>query len=127
MATINLTQIHHQEHRDWISSLDFYQDKIRIFQKELEKVLFEFSDLYSIIEHVDEYQRILFKKLNQISHFRRQIILHERHLADSNSFNEEDLWGHMETREKLEEFISDFEKLKKNFRGFVSKHLHAPN
>ena len=127
MATTNILQFHHQEHRDWISSLDFYQDEIRIFQKELEKVLFEFPDLYSIIEHVDEYQNILLKKLSKVSHFRRQIILHERHLADSNSFNEEDLWGHMETREKLEEFISNFEKLKKNFRRFVSKHLHAPN
>ncbi len=127
MATINTIQFHHQEHRDWISSLDFYQDQIHIFQKELEKVLFEFPDLYSIIEHVDEYQKILSKKLNQVSHFRRQIILHERHLADSNSFNEEDLWGHMEIREKLEEFIARFEELKKNFRGFVSKHLHAPN
>lgn len=127
MTTSNSIQFYHQEHREWISSLDFYQDQIHIFQKELEKVLFEFSDLYSIIEHVDEYQKILFKKLNQMSHFRRQIILHERHLADSNSFNQNDLWSHMETKEKLEEFISNFEGLKKNFRGFVSKHLHAPN
>lgn len=127
MATINSTQFHHKEHREWISSLDFYQDEIRIFQKELEKVLFEYPDLYSIIEHVDEYQHILSKKLSQVSSFRRQIILHERHLTDSKSINELDLWGHTETREKLDEFITDFEKLKINFRRFVSKHLHAPS
>lgn len=127
MAITNSIEFHHKEHREWISSLNFYQDEIRIFQKELEKVLFEYPDLYSIIEHVDEYQHILSKKLSQVSSFRRQIILHERHLTNSKSINESDLWGHTETREKLEEFITNFEKMKVNFRGFVSKHLHAPN
>ena len=126
MISTNTIQFHHQEHREWISSLDFYQDEIRIFQKDLEKVLFEFPDLYSIIEHVDEYQNIFSRKLTRVSNLRRQIILHERHLTDGKSINESDLWGHTETREKLEEFIADFEKLKVNFRGFVSKHLHAP-
>ena len=97
----NSIEFHHKEHREWISSLNFYQDEIRIFQKELEKVLFEYPDLYSIIEHVDEYQHILSKKLSQVSSFRRQIILHERHLTNSKSINESDLWGHTETREKL--------------------------
>ena len=127
MVTIDTIKFHHKEHREWISSLNFYQDEIRIFQKKLEKVLFEYPDLYSIIEHVDEYQNILSKKLVQINNFRRQIILHERHLSDSKSINELDLWGHTETREKLEEFTTDFEKLKVNFRGFVSKHLRAPS
>lgn len=127
MATTNSIEFHHKEHREWISSLDFYQDEIRIFQKELEKVLFEFPDLYSIIEHVDEYQNILSKKISQVSDFRIQIILHERHLTDRESINELDIWGHAEIRRKLEKFVTDFEKLKVNFRGFVSKHLHAPS
>ena len=127
MTTTNSIEFHHKEHREWISSLDFYQDEIGIFQKELEKVLFEFPDLYSIIEHVDEYQNILSKKLSQISGFRIQIILHERHLTDRESINELDLWGHAKIRGEFEKFVTDFEKLKVNFRGFVSKHLHAPS
>ncbi|MBK8043683.1 MAG: hypothetical protein IPK21_14100 [Haliscomenobacter sp.] len=27
----------HQEHRDWLSQLDFYSEELRIFERELQK------------------------------------------------------------------------------------------
>ena len=125
MSSIHTMAFHHKEHREWMASLDFYHQEIQIFQKEVAKVLLEFSDLYSIIEHVDEYRDIFSKKMEQIDLFRREIILHERHLKEDDDFPSEDLWSHMELRDKINEFIDDFEKLKINFKGFVSKHLHS--
>ena len=105
--------------------LDYYQDELNIFQKELGRVLLEFPDLYSIIEHVDEYRGIFIKKMKKIDKFRREITLHERHLADEGLRENTDLWDHMELRDKFIDFGYKFDKLKTNFRRFVAKHLHA--
>ena len=125
MSLISTIEWHHKDHREWMSSIDFYLDEILIFQKELAKVLLEFPDLYSIIEHVDEYRIIFSKKIKQLDEFRTQIILHERKLKNMDAIQSEDLWDHLELRDKIVEFIDSIEKLKPNFRGFVSKHLHA--
>ena len=123
MPPIITTEYHHQEHREWMSELDFYADEIKIFKKEMERVLLEYSDFYSIIEHVDEYRKILNRKSTQIDNYRRQIILHERHFRDKELGGGEDVWDHIELREKIGKFMEDFEEMKKSLRRFVSKHL----
>lgn len=110
----------HQEHRDWLSKLDFYQDEIQIFQRELMQVLHRHPNYLSILEHVDEYRRILLKKLEKIDAFRREIVLHEKRLSQTLDPTAEGLWDHSEVRSDIDLFFKEFEAMKSNFRRFVA-------
>lgn len=112
--------IQHQEHRQWLSELDFYQDQIKIFQNELLQVLHRHSNYLGIIEHVDEYRRIFIKKLEHIDDFRHRIILHEKKLCENLPPANQDLWDHKEVANEILEFFKNFEILKRNFRRFVA-------
>ena len=124
MSDFELAFIQHRDHRDWMSQLKFYQDEIGVFQNELGEILFNHVDLFSVLEHFEEYKSIFHRKLERISEIRKQIILHERLLARGKQDYIEGLWDHEETRDQFDKFVSDFEELKKNFRGFVSHQIH---
>jgi len=109
----------HKEHREWLSQLNFYQDQIKIFQTELAQVLHRHPKYLSILEHVNEYRRILLKKLQHIDEFRHQIILHEKRISQNLEPDTEGLWDHSEMRIEVQKFMQDFEELKQNFRRFV--------
>ena len=119
---ISLTDkaFHHKEHREWLSQLNFYQDEIKFFQNELLVVLHEHNDHLSIVELVDEYRDILMKKLRQIDELRMHIILHEKSLVKMEVANSKELWHHSEVRDKINEFVNEFEMFKKNFRRFAA-------
>ena len=110
----------HQEHREWLSQLDFYQEEIRIFQTELSQVINQHPDLLSIIEHVDEYRLILQRKQAHIDEFRNRITGHDQSLAEQ----EDDAGGftalHESMRSELEQFRQDLESFKRTFRRFVA-------
>ncbi len=124
MAAQTTVKFHHNEHREWMSKLDFYQDEIKIFQTNLSRVIQAHPDLYSIIEIVDEYRKILMKKLNKIDNMRYQIALHEHRLASINDVPLNDLvWDHQEVRERMIQFESNYNKLKDNMRHFMAKYI----
>lgn len=72
----------HQEHKEWLQQLNFYQDEIKFFQNELAMVLHKHLDRFEFIENVDEYKNIFLKKLQHIDELRHKIILHEKALVD---------------------------------------------
>ena len=94
----DITHIH-QEHRDWLSKLDFYQDELKIFQNELAQVIRRFPRRMSLLEHVDEYRKILLKKLEHIDDFRNSIAKQEVGLLDF-----EDAKPSLFTKHKLLEY-----------------------
>ncbi len=112
--------LQHKEHQKWLSTLDFYQDEIKIFQHELLQVLHRHPNLLGIVEHVEEYRRIFLKKLEHIDDFRHRIILHERELFEVQTHDPTDAKDHSEAREEIFQFFKDFETLKANFRRFVA-------
>ncbi|HMO40062.1 MAG TPA: hypothetical protein PKC76_15855 [Saprospiraceae bacterium] len=109
--------VQHQEHRDWLSQLDFYEDQMRTFQKELLKIVQHRPDYLSIVEHVDEYRRILLRKLEHMDALRHAIMQHERQISNAEFAPAE---AHEAVKVQLLEFVADFEKLKVNFRRFVA-------
>lgn len=124
MSEETTVKFHHKEHNAWINKLDFYQDEIKIFQNNLSKVIQAHPDLYSIIEIVDEYRKILLKKLKKIDNMRYQIALHEHRLATGADVHMSELiWDHHEVRDRLLEFESNFDKLKSAIRHFMSKYI----
>ena len=127
MPPLNHIQFHHEEHREWMNQLQFYQEQIHVFKKELNIVLTNYTGSYSIIEHVDEYRNIFQKKLDLIKNFQHQIQQHEKHIAHAVENWEEELWDHQELRGAIENFENDFQQLKTNFKGFVARHFHKTN
>ncbi len=111
---------HHKEHREWLSQLNFYQDELKFFQNELLLVLHAHNDHLSIIELVDEYRDLFMKKLRQIDELRMHIILHEKALVKMEKSSSEELWEHTEVRDKIHEFVEEFESMKKNFKRFAA-------
>lgn len=120
MDKLNSVEFHHKEHKEWLSRLNFYQDEIKIFQNELLAVLHKHLNRLSIIEHVDEYRKILIKKLEALDELRRQIIFQERQLGSDLKLSSEELWDHRDLRHRMNEFISDFETMKENLRRFAA-------
>ncbi len=126
MTTFNISltdkAFHHQEHKEWFSQLNFYQDEIKFFQNELLTVLHEHNNHLSIVELVDEYRDIFMKKLRQIDELRMHIILHEKTLVKMADPKMEELWEHSEVRDKFTEFVQEFELTKGNFKRFAAHY-----
>lgn len=123
MTENNIRNSQHKDHRKWIGILDFYVDEIQIFYNRLNDVEAHNSSLYSILEHTNEYRRILEKKVLSIRQLREAIKVHEHSLSKEVDKSIEENWNHEEIRKELQLFISKFESLKQHFRGFVSHHM----
>lgn len=109
--------LENQEHRDWLSQLNFYQDEIKIFQNELLKILHKHSDYLAIIEHVEEYRAIFMRKLQHIDDLRHKLLLSQYDMHDGNALPQ-----HEALKLQIEKFVADFEQLKANFRRFASRN-----
>ena len=120
MDKLKEIEFHHQEHQEWLSKLNFYQDEIKIFQNELLLVLYEHPENLSLIEHVEEYRRILLKKLERIDELRYGVFVHERLLSQGKGISEEEEQKHLATRDEVQEFEGKFNEMKQAFRGFVA-------
>ena len=120
---LTLGEMHHKDHREWLSQLNFYQDEIKILQNELMLTLHKHPESLSILEHVDEYRSIFMRKLQRIDRLRHQIILHEKLLSIDLNPKPDNIWDHHEIRLEMEGFVRDFELLKHNFRGFVAHNM----
>ncbi|MDX1943038.1 MAG: hypothetical protein SFU99_20915 [Saprospiraceae bacterium] len=107
----------HQQHRQWLSQLDFYEDEVKIFREELLGVVQKHPNYFRMVEHVDEYRTILMRKLEHIDNLRHQIVLHERNLVEHENIAMSD---HNILKTAIENFVQDFEAMKANFRRFVS-------
>lgn len=112
----------HQVHRDWLSKLDFYQDELKIFQNELAQVIRRFPRRLSMQEHVDEYRKILLKKLEHIDNYRNTISLQEVGLLDMEARDQSLLTKHKLLEYDLRNFFREMERMKQGFRRFVSRN-----
>lgn len=106
----------HQEYREWLSLLDFYEEEIRIFNLELEEVARERPELLSILEHVDEYNDILERKKAHIAAFRTQLQQVEQDIRNQRIQPE----AHQALGRAIRGFSNDLEAMKQNFRRFVA-------
>lgn len=123
MTTIDLRNSQHKDHRKWMGILDFYVDEIKVFCNRLNDVEANNSSLFSILEHTKEYRSILEKKILSIQRLREAIKDHEHSLSIMEAPQQEEIWDHEKIRTQLQLFITDFESLKQNFRGFISHHI----
>lgn len=116
----HVSELHHEEHREWMSLLDFYHDEIRIFQNELTVVAACHPNLPSIEGQVAEYRHLLLHKLSRMDAFRESISRHDYAIQHQLGFNPDDGHNHHDLRESIEQFKRDFEELKQRFRRFAA-------
>lgn len=108
-------QLQNQEHRTWLSQLNFYQDEIKIFQNELLRVIHKHPDYLFILEHVEEYRAIFIRKLQHVDDLRHKLLLAQK-MREGKDASEE----YEALKSDIENFVAAFEQLKVNFRRFVS-------
>ena len=113
----------HRAYRKWLMELNFYEDEMIIFQKELNLLVDKHPELLSIHEHVEEYQQIFKRKKEKLKALQNLIISKEQMLSSDN-LEQKDLQSEFESIQKQQiAFVKKIEKLKKNFKRFVSKNM----
>ena len=110
----------HYEHNEWLSQLNFYQDEIKFFQKELVKVINEHNHEFSSLESVEEYRKILLRKTEHIDELKDAIQQHERALAFPPEMDEDELLAHQQIRTRYHDFVKGFDAMKKNFKRYAA-------
>ena len=109
----------HKDHISWLKSLDFYSDEIKFFEKELTHVVNANNDSLSKIEHVEEYQKILEKKIITLEEIREEI-KYQQKILTMDEILPENLQYHLILKEKFQNFVNYFEELKPSFKRFSS-------
>jgi vacuolar-type H+-ATPase subunit I/STV1 len=123
MNTSLIIELHHKEHQDWLSKLNFFQDEIKVFQNELASVLHKNLDHVQVIEHVEEYRTIFLSQFKKIDDLRHSIIEHEKYLSSTLTEHPENAEAHRKTGQKLQDFSDQFEALRQAFRRFASRNM----
>lgn len=120
---VQMKDLYHRQHAEWLGRLDFVQDQIKIFEKELALVVHQHADRMPLIEHVEEYRNILARKSHHVDEFRDQISLWERLISpDAPEPETANTQEHDLLEQGINQFLADFEDLKIALRRFVSRN-----
>lgn len=109
----------HSDHKRWMSEVEFYEDEIKFFLRELNVVLLKNEGSFSMLENVQEYQGILKKKMLKLEKIREEIEFQKR-IFDVDEIMPENIEYHLILQEKFTEVVANFEKIKKNLKRFAS-------
>ena len=116
----------HQEHRQWLTDLNFYHDELKYYQNQLAQVAArDNEDHYH--QKIVTFKRRFFDTLERIDELRYAIYKHERELAQREQLAErtqvhinED---HHSRHKELDNFKKEYEQLKSEFHEFASHVL----
>jgi hypothetical protein len=117
----------HFEHKLWQSEANFYQDELKIYQKQVEEVGKRNSSP-SVKEKVTYFEDKFKLKNEKLQSLIKEITDHEHCLADIEK-NESDKAGggnsieHAEMRKKFVEFKEKYSKLKSEFMLFLEDQM----
>ena len=120
MESINTLKLH-QEHRDWLSELNFVQDEIKYFQYKLAEILAH--DPEHNQDEINSFKAILLGFLQEIDELRHSIHTHEYYLS---YFKEHKLRegkviqpSHEDKKLEMTIFHNKYEEFKKNLKSFM--------
>jgi hypothetical protein len=124
MGTKPITALH-REHLEWLKSLEFYSDEIRVLRHRIEEVSLQSSstEFRLRIEHFQN-QLIIYK--HKVDELRHDISAHERFLVNNISSNpvasdHRRLNDDPGTRERMEIFEKLFREMRRELYGFLSQ------
>lgn len=120
--TPNYTEIH-QEHRQWLTDLNFYHDEIKYYQNQLAQIAArkDIDDEYH--QKIINFKRRFFDTLEKIDKLRYTIYKHEKELADHEKLAEKTKVhvneDHHAKKSEFNTFIEEYEQVKKDFTAFL--------
>lgn len=128
METSQAYQQIHQEHRQWLTELNFYHDEVKYYQNQLAQLSARDTDDQHH-QRVVTFKRRFFDILEQIDELRYAIYKHERELAQREQLAErtqvhvnED---HHTRHDEIAEFRKTYEQLKSDFNHFARTLMSA--
>jgi hypothetical protein len=117
----------HEDHVEWLKTLDFYQDDLEILKKRLAEV--SINNTNSEVKHqVEKYQNKFIIQKNEIDllkHYikKEEAVLVEDVKANPVASDHRKSLDNEELRNRFNEFGVIFSELKNDFNEFVGKHL----
>lgn len=127
MKTKDIIYTQHDEHRDWMSKLKFYEDEISIFKNRLSEIVSKNTqkDILAQAEHFQNQLIVQKENIDEISH---SITVDEdtiQKAVDKKSKFIDHLDSEPHTNEKvaMESFEKNFTELRAEFNKFASKVL----
>lgn len=117
----------HGEHVEWLNKLSFYKDDIGIMQKRLEEISAKNTGL-DIRKEVEHFQNQFIIQHNVIDEIKHHIGLEEDEIQSAIKKNpvatdHKKTEDHTAEREMVENFESNFNKLRHEFILFLSKRM----
>lgn len=116
---MNLTLDFHEDHKGWRSKLQFYQDEIRFFFKELNRVFDKDIENLARMEFIDEYEAILDKKSDAITLLMSRIQEEEKTLIEAED-PKSIARIHHQLHLDFIDFEASYKEMKKRFKRFAS-------
>ncbi len=119
---ISISEKHHNDHKRWKNLLGFYEDEIKIYNKELFMLQEKHPGNLYIEEEVGDYKKFFLELYQEVKLMQHKVNQHEKQIS-KGILNADGLWQHHEIKEKMKGLEDDFKTLRKDFRKFMSIHI----
>jgi predicted RNA-binding protein len=127
MKTKDIIYTQHDEHRDWISKLKFYEDEILILKNRLSEIVSKNSqkDVLAQAEHFQNQFVVQKENIDEISH---SITVDEDMIQKAVDKKPKDIGQlntepHSKEKVEMESFEKNFNELRAEFNKFASKWI----
>tara|TARA_R110000868_G_scaffold136879_1_gene350026 strand:- start:3908 stop:4306 length:399 start_codon:yes stop_codon:yes gene_type:complete len=110
----------HQESREWLNTIAFWQDEAKFFTDLLDKEQIKASEYGQMLQYLDKIHETLFNYLVE------DIVAHEKQLSrlvsgDKEVSDRDYREKHITLKEQMELFTNDFREFKKMVFGYAKK------
>lgn len=121
--TPNYSEIH-QEHRQWLTTLNFYHDEIKYFQTRLAEMASR-DDEDQFHQKIINFKASFFDMLQKIDELRYSIYKHEKKVVSEYELSKRTRVSinddHHSKKNEIQQFEKDYEQLKKDFNNFLKE------
>lgn len=117
----------HSEHTEWLNKLAFYKDELSIMQKRLDEIGAK-NTANDVLKDVEHFQNQIIIQNNNVDTIKKHINREEKIIQANIAVNptasdHRKIEDHTEEREMVEGFVTNFEKIRKEYNTFLSKRM----
>lgn len=117
----------HAENTDFLSKLEFYKEKIQIFEGRLEEIASK-NNSSDCLRELEKFQNQLIVQKNNIDEIRHDVVIDEERLIDEIEANEtavdhRKVRFHTKEKEEVESFEDNFNELNQEINKFFAKWM----
>ena len=117
----------HQDHKDWLNTLAFYKDEVKVMTSRLEEIARKNTgkELLTSVEHFQNQLIIQREQIDILSHEvnRREKELENNINANPTAVDHRKIEDESDLRDKVATFGKMFEELRKEFASFLAKSM----